>query len=46
MFRVIYQWQVPSENMTEFRTTWQVTTDEIHSSVGGALGSFMLQSTD
>ncbi|WP_125561684.1 antibiotic biosynthesis monooxygenase family protein [Pseudoalteromonas rubra] len=46
MFRVIYQWQVPTENMTEFQATWQKTTDAIHHSVDGALGSFMLQSTD
>ncbi|WP_125716469.1 antibiotic biosynthesis monooxygenase family protein [Pseudoalteromonas rubra] len=46
MFRVIYQWQVPTDNMTAFKAVWQNTTDAIHASVDGALGSFMLQSAE
>ncbi|TMP38987.1 antibiotic biosynthesis monooxygenase family protein [Pseudoalteromonas rubra] len=46
MFRVIYRWHVPTENIAEFQATWCATTDAIHESVQGALGSFMLQSAD
>ena len=44
MVRVIYRWQVPPENFDEFKRTWTQTTNGIHESVSGALGSFMLRS--
>ncbi|ALR91649.1 Antibiotic biosynthesis monooxygenase [Vibrio alginolyticus] len=46
MFRVVYEWRVPSEKMDEFQNIWRSTTDSIHQSVEGALGSFMLRSYD
>ena len=44
MVRVIYRWQVKSENFEEFKRIWSVTTNRIHESVAGAQGSFMLRS--
>ncbi len=44
MIRVIYRWEVEPENFEKFRETWRVTTNQIHKSVPGALGSFMLKS--
>jgi heme-degrading monooxygenase HmoA len=44
MVRVIYRWQVKSENFDEFKKIWSVTTNRIHESVAGAHGSFMLRS--
>ena len=46
MFRVVYEWRVPSEKMDEFQNIWRSTTDSIHQSVDGALGSFMLRAYD
>ncbi|MCE0557973.1 MULTISPECIES: antibiotic biosynthesis monooxygenase [Motilimonas] len=46
MFRVIYEWRVPAEKMNEFQDVWRSATDSIHHSVAGALGSFMLRSSD
>ncbi|SJN60010.1 antibiotic biosynthesis monooxygenase [Vibrio ruber] len=46
MFRVIYEWHVPSEKMDEFQNVWRSVTDNIHHSVAGALGSFMVRSSD
>lgn len=46
MFRVVYEWCVPSEKMDEFQNIWRSTTDSIHQSVDGAFGSFMLRSYD
>ena len=43
MFRVIYRWEVEAENFDSFRTTWRETTNRIHATVPGALGSFMLK---
>ena len=46
MIRVVYRWHVAPENFEEFRKIWSSTTDRIHESVTGALGSFMLRSTE
>ncbi|GMM88896.1 antibiotic biosynthesis monooxygenase family protein [Vibrio fortis] len=46
MFRVIYEWRVPADKMDEFQSVWRSATESIHESVEGALGSFMLQSSD
>ncbi|EJG1655645.1 antibiotic biosynthesis monooxygenase [Vibrio parahaemolyticus] len=46
MFRVIYEWRVPVDKMDEFQTVWRSTTDSIHHTVEGALGSFMLNSIE
>ena len=46
MIRVIYRWQVELENFEEFKRVWSVTTNQIHESVPGALGSFMLQACE
>lgn len=43
MIRVIYEWQVKSENILAFREAWKQTTTMIHESVDGARGSFLLQ---
>ena len=44
MIRVIYEWSVPKENFAEFEKVWMQTTNNIHETVNGALGSFMLKS--
>ncbi len=44
MIRVVYRWRVPPEHFDAFRSTWRTTTNRIHASVPGALGSFMLRS--
>jgi len=46
MFRVIYEWRVPADKMDKFQNVWRSATESIHESVEGALGSFMLQSSD
>ncbi|ELP4436169.1 antibiotic biosynthesis monooxygenase [Vibrio vulnificus] len=46
MFRVIYEWRVPVDKMDEFQKVWRSTTDSIHHTVEGALGSFMLNSIE
>ncbi len=43
MIRVIYHWKVEPENFEKFRETWRAATNQIHASVPGALGSFMLK---
>jgi heme-degrading monooxygenase HmoA len=40
---VIYRWEVAPEDFEEFKKTWRATTNQIHASVPGALGSFMLR---
>lgn len=44
MIRVIYRWQVKSENYDQFKKIWSKATNHIHKSVSGAKGSFMLKS--
>ena len=46
MIRVIYRWRVPAENFNAFKEVWNTTTNHIHESVPGALGSFMLKSKE
>ena len=46
MFRVVYEWRVPAEKMDEFQNIWRSVTEDIHHTVDGALGSFMLRSSD
>ena len=46
MIRVVYRWHVPAENFAEFQRTWSETTHHIHETVEGALGSFMLRSSE
>lgn len=46
MLRVIYRWQVEPENFEEFKQTWRTTTNHIHETVPGALGSFMLRACE
>ena len=46
MFRVMYEWRVPSEKLEEFQNVWRSATESIHQSVNGALGSFMIRSCD
>lgn len=43
MIRVIYHWRVNPSDFSEFRNVWKNTTNRIHESVPGALGSFMLR---
>lgn len=44
MIRIIYRWQVAPRNFKQFRQAWRDTTNNIHESVPGARGSFMLKS--
>ncbi|WP_114416542.1 antibiotic biosynthesis monooxygenase family protein [Marinospirillum perlucidum] len=46
MFRVVYQWKVEEVQFTDFKANWQQTTNRIHETVPGALGSFMLRSSE
>ena len=44
MVRVVYRWQVAPDDFEAFNKIWSSTTNSIHQSVEGALGSFMLRS--
>ncbi len=46
MIRVIYRWKVEPENFEAFKEIWRATTNRIHESVPGALGSFMLRACE
>lgn len=46
MIRVVYRWQVEPENFQAFRKAWRATTDRIHETVAGAMGSFLLRSCE
>lgn len=46
MIRIVYRWQVAPKDFETFRGIWRETTNHIHASVAGALGSFMLRSTE
>lgn len=46
MIRVVYRWKVKEENFTSFQDVWSRTTNKIHETVPGALGSFMLRSPE
>ncbi|MFP1680279.1 antibiotic biosynthesis monooxygenase family protein [Alloalcanivorax sp. C16-2] len=43
MIRVVYRWRVAEEDFPRFREAWAHTTNRIHETVPGALGSFMLR---
>ena len=43
MIRVVYRWRVAEEDFPRFREAWTHTTNRIHETVPGALGSFMLR---
>lgn len=44
MIRVMYRWRVSPEKFEEFQNLWRTTTCNIHKTVPGALGSFMMRS--
>jgi len=46
MIRVIYRWEVHPEDFEDFKRVWSATTNKIHETVPGALGSFMLRASD
>jgi heme-degrading monooxygenase HmoA len=46
MVRIVYRWQVAPNDFETFRKAWRETTNHIHASIAGALGSFMLRSTE
>ncbi len=46
MIRIIYSWNVATENLKAFIETWNKTTNKIHKEVKGARGSFMLQNQE
>ncbi|MBK7355447.1 MAG: antibiotic biosynthesis monooxygenase [Propionivibrio sp.] len=46
MIRIVYEWRVKPEHITEFREAWKQTTNSIHESVEGARGSFLLQAVE
>ena len=46
MIRVIYRWEVQPKDFEDFKRVWRATTNSIHASVPGALGSFMLRAGD
>ncbi|SFM76229.1 antibiotic biosynthesis monooxygenase family protein [Marinobacter zhejiangensis] len=46
MIRVVYRWKVQDAQFAEFQKVWSRTTNTIHETVPGALGSFMLRSPD
>lgn len=43
MIRVVYRRKVEEENFENFQEAWSRTTNRIHETVSGALGSFMLR---
>ena len=43
MIRVVYRWRVAEEDFPRFQEAWAHTTNRIHETVPGALGSFMLR---
>ncbi len=46
MIRVVYRWKVPAVNRAAFLERWKETTNTIHETTEGALGSFCLQGID
>ena len=46
MIRVVYRWRVAPENFTAFEQSWSATTNRIHETVPGALGSFLLRGVE
>lgn len=46
MIRVVYRWKVQEGDFAKFEEVWARTTNHIHETVAGALGSFMLRSPE
>ncbi|QDF28668.1 antibiotic biosynthesis monooxygenase family protein [Halarcobacter anaerophilus] len=46
MIRVVYHWKVKEESFKSFQKAWSFTTNKIHETIPGALGSFMLRSPE
>jgi len=46
VIRVVYRWKVREEDFANFQEVWSRTTNHIHETVAGALGSFMLRSPE
>ncbi len=46
MYYVIYRWDVPAENQTQFLAAWEKTTVAIRESTTGARGSLCFVSED
>lgn len=46
MIRVIYRWKIEPRNFAAFETSWSATTNRIHETVPGALGSFLLRGVE
>ena len=46
MIRVVYRWKVKEDDFSTFKDVWSRTTNHIHETVPGALGSFMLRNPD
>ncbi len=46
MVRVVYRWQVVPQDFDSFIEAWRKTTNQIHETVAGAHGSFLLKSID
>ncbi|MGS2743749.1 antibiotic biosynthesis monooxygenase family protein [Halomonas sp. LS-001] len=46
MIRVVYCWRVQEPDFASFQQVWERTTNSIHETVPGALGSFMLRSPE
>lgn len=46
MIRVVYRWRVAEQDFEHFQSAWAQTTNRIHETVPGALGSFLLRSPE
>lgn len=46
MIKIIYEWNVSEQNFNQFKDAWTKATKNIHQTVDGAMGSFMIRSTD
>lgn len=46
MIRVVYRWTVKEGDFRRFQEAWSRTTNKIHETVPGALGSFMLRNPE
>ena len=46
MIRVLYRWRVDPQDFARFEASWSATTNRIHETVPGALGSFLLRGFD
>jgi heme-degrading monooxygenase HmoA len=46
MIRVVYRWRATEKDFANFKEAWTRTTNRIHETAPGALGSFMLRSPE